>query len=123
LVLERVRWQGRTPILKFRDIDSREDAHRLAHAVVQIARAVIPPLPPGKFYLFEIIGLEVITDGGRPVGRIRDVLLLPANDVYVIDAPEGEILIPATREIVRDVDISRKKVVIHPLPGLLEPQP
>ncbi len=74
----------------------------------------------GSFFVHDIIGLSVVTTEGEYVGTIRDVLDFPANDVWVVDRQSKELLLPAIKDVVREVDLKLKRVVIHPMEGLLD---
>jgi 16S rRNA processing protein RimM len=67
-----------------------------------------------------MIGAEVRTDEGKTVGRIVDVLTLPANDAWVVRTNGTDVLIPAVKAIIKHVDLERRTVVIHALEGLFE---
>ena len=75
--------------------------------------------PRGQHFLHEIEGLRVDTEDGRELGRVAEVLRTGANDVYVVDGPLGEVLIPAIAEVVRRVDVPGGRIVVRLLPGLL----
>ena len=62
----------------------------------------------------------MITENGTKIGRIEDVMKLKSNDVYVVQGDKGEVLIPATKEIVRVIDKKKGTMIIHPMKGLLE---
>ncbi len=74
----------------------------------------------GSFFIHDIIGLNVVTTDGEVIGTIREVLDFPANDVWVVDRQSKELLLPAIKEIVREVDLKQKRVVIQPMKGLLD---
>jgi 16S rRNA processing protein RimM len=78
-------------------------------------------LPPDTFYVFELINLDVYTTGGEYLGIIQDVLKTGANDVYVVEAQNNKrpILIPALKQVVKEVDLKNKRLVVELLPGLL----
>lgn len=118
--VEGVRIVQNSVILKLKDIDTALLAQPLRGRYVFVRREEIRPLPPGRYYIFQIIGLDVVKEDGSPVGRIIDVVTLPANDVYVVDGVAGEILIPATREIVKTIDIDKGVMIIRPLEGLFD---
>jgi 16S rRNA processing protein RimM len=70
------------------------------------------PLPPGQFYLFEVVGLHVLTPEGEQVGEVVDVLRTGSNDVYVVRPPEGpEILLPAIDTYVQKIDVAAGHMV------------
>ena len=109
-------------LLKFADCHNRGDASRLKDSLVKIHPSERLPLPEGSFYFDQIIGLDVYTVGGLYLGRIRDVLQPGGNDVYLVknDSDQSEVLIPALQTVVLNVDLSSNKMIINPLPGLLD---
>ncbi|MEW6032707.1 MAG: ribosome maturation factor RimM [Bacillota bacterium] len=105
--------------LKLEGVAGREQAAALRGAVLEIPVAEVRPLPPGHWYRFEIIGLEVVDETGRRLGRVRDILETGANDVYVVlpDGAEGardEILLPALKDVVLEVDLEAGRMVVRP---------
>jgi len=79
------------------------------------------PLEEGEYYHFQLVGMHVTTEDGETLGDIVDVFTAPgANDVYVIHGSRGEILIPAIEDVVIDLNVAAGRVVIRPLPGLLD---
>ena len=83
-----------------------------------VPRSQTHPLPEDTFYVFDIVGLDAVTESGDVIGRVKDVLSLPGNDVYVVDQDGEELLIPAVREVVH-VELDAGRVVIKSLEGLL----
>jgi 16S rRNA processing protein RimM len=110
---------GKPPLLLVRldGVDGRDAAEALRGGELQVAAADLPPLPEGSYYLHQIVGLRVLTEEGRELGVVTDVEQPGGNDVYVV----GPYLIPAVREVVREIDLAGGRMVIRPLPGLLEP--
>jgi 16S rRNA processing protein RimM len=102
-------------ILKLKDF-SFDDAQNIVGAKICIPKDKRPKLEGGRFWIDEIIGLEVYTTEGRFLGKIVNVFQTGANDVYVI---EGDILIPATKEVVKNVDLGEKKMIIQLIEGLI----
>jgi 16S rRNA processing protein RimM len=91
------------------------------NGVLKVKEAQLGKLDEGEFYFHEIIGCSVFTDEGMEVGEIIEVLTPGANDVWVIKkAGSKDILIPYIEQIVKEVDISAKKVIITPMEGLLD---
>jgi 16S rRNA processing protein RimM len=118
--LECGREQGRTVWLKFAGVDSPEAAAGLVGYEVAVPRAEAPAPPEGSFYHYDILGL-VVVDGDRLLGSVREILETPAHDVYVIDGPGGEWMLPATRAHIRRIDLAAGRIEIEPLPGLVSP--
>ena len=79
------------------------------------------PLPPGRYYIFELMGARVVTVDGTTLGILKDVLTTAANDVYVVEGEGGrEILIPAVPHVVLSIDVQQGEIVVDPPLGLLE---
>ena len=118
--IEWVRQQGRFVALKLVDVNDIEAAERFRDWQIAILRVDLPPLPEGQHYTFQLVGLDVVTEAGEQVGKIRQILPNPAHDMYVVVMKEREILIPAVKKVVRQIDLDRGQVIIRPMDGLLE---
>jgi len=105
-------------IVKLSGIDTPEAAAKLRRKTLEIPRSELRKLPKGKYYQFEIIGLEVSTTDGAVLGKVSDILNC-GNDVYVVKGDGREILIPATKDVVKRIDLKAHKMVIEPIEGLL----
>jgi len=116
--LESSRLRRGQVILKLQGIDTPEQAAKLRGQLVQvpIEEAVAPP--EGQYYLYQIIGLAVETTAGEPLGHVTEVLFTGANDVYVVHGEQGEILVPAIEEVVKQVDLEHGRLVIELLEGM-----
>jgi 16S rRNA processing protein RimM len=104
--------------LQLEGIHDREsaDAWRDTHVYVAMEDAL--PLEEGQYYFHQIEGLSVVTSDGEPLGRIQEILATGANDVYVIDGPQGELLLPAIRDVVQKIDLDKGVVVVRVPEGL-----
>ena len=115
-----VRVERSAVVLKLKEIDSRSLADELrGHYLFIEAKDTVAP-KKGSYFIHDIIGMKVVTEAGDEVGSVRDVMELPANDVWVVAAGKKEILIPAIKEVIRLVDVNGRTVVIRPLEGMLE---
>ncbi len=117
---------GRRPhkeglLLTIHGIGDLEAAEGLRGAEIAVSRDAVVPLEEGAFYVFEIVGLRVRTEEGRLLGTVAEVLRAPGNDVYVVRGEEGEVLLPATREVVRRIHPASGEMVVALLPGLEAP--
>jgi len=111
---------GERPMrLKISGVDTREEALLLRGAYLQALERTLKPLPDGEYYRFQLIGLAVRSLDGRDLGRVVDVLSTPENDVYVVSGPDGEVLLPAVEDVVRDVDLTKGVITVEIIPGLL----
>jgi 16S rRNA processing protein RimM len=118
LTVRRVRPHGDRLLVTFEEIEDSTEAESLRGALLLIAAADTPSIEePGRFWVHQVVGLDVVTEDGRSLGQIREVHSNPANDLWVTD--QGA-LIPAVNEVIREVDLHRGRVTIAELPGLLE---
>jgi 16S rRNA processing protein RimM len=106
---------GRFVVMKFAGIDTPEGAVALRGATIEIEAAEAVPLPPGQFYVFQIVGLRARTPAGQTLGQVADVLRTGSNDVYVVRAPGGaETLVPAVEGVIVSIDLAAGEVVVRP---------
>ncbi|MEA2681725.1 MAG: rRNA processing protein RimM [Chloroflexota bacterium] len=98
--------------LKLVGIDGRDAADRLRGQYLEVPAAELEELPEGQYYQWQLIGLQVYDTGGRKLGRLAEVLEYPANDVYQVEGQAGEVLVPALRDVVREVDLESGRMVV-----------
>ncbi len=120
LTLEAVRTHGRAVIVKFAEAVDRSTAEGLVGCELEVPVEEIPSLAPGELYTYQLEGLEVIADTGERLGVLDEVLGLPAHDVYVVREGDREILLPATDEVIREIDLEKGHMIVHLLDGLLD---
>lgn len=118
--VERVRRAGPAWVLQLRGVQTIEQAERLVGCELVIPRSAAPTLPEGTYYQADLIGLRVVTEEGRALGRIVEILETGANDVYVVHGEGLEWLLPATKEVVRKVDLTREIMLVRLLEGMIE---
>lgn len=99
---------------------SIEDAEALVGSEVRVSKNALPPAGPDEIYHFELIGMRVVTTGGEELGTVAEVMAPGSNDICVVRAGTREYLIPMIADVVKEVDRNARKLVIEPLPGLLE---
>lgn len=106
-------------ILKFKGIDNINDVEKYKKAPLYVAREDAVPLGENEYFIADLIGLKVVSDEGENLGVLDDVLQTGANDVYVVKCDNGEeILVPAIKDCVKNVDIEGNEITLHLLPGL-----
>lgn len=116
-----VRFHQDAMLLTFKECTTRDEADVLRGALVEIPLEEAVPLEAGEYYHFQLIGMQVETEEGEALGEIVDAFTAPgANDVFVVHGSRGEILIPAIEDVVISLDVEARRVVIRPLPGLLD---
>jgi 16S rRNA processing protein RimM len=118
--ITRARRQGEAVLLSFADCDSVEAATALVGRLVALPRTQALPPPPGHVYPWQLEGCRVVTEDGRAVGELSAVEPSPAQDLWVVRGAGREHLIPAVAEIVIEVDVDARRVVIRPPEGLLD---
>jgi 16S rRNA processing protein RimM len=121
LFLEQVRFFKGLVLVKFRGIEDLTAAADLRGKFLWLPEAERPPLPPDRFYCDQIIGLRVETLTGRELGLVAQILFTGANDVYVLrGGPVGEILLPALKSVVREVNLEAGRIRVELPPGLVD---
>ncbi len=113
--IEKLRDQKGIIIAKFEGIDDINQIENLKNEEVMIALEDRPELPEGKHYVGDLLGLEVITEDGQVLGTLDNIYNTGANDIYEV----GEILLPATDEVIKQIDMENKKIIVHLLKGLI----
>jgi 16S rRNA processing protein RimM len=109
-------------LVTFEEVGERDAAEALQGSYLFVPAAAAPDLPSGAFWTHELVGSEVVTETGRRLGLVHEVIHTPANDVWVARAEDGtEVLIPALKDTVADVDVAGRRVVVREIPGLTVP--
>ena len=119
-IIEQVQIRHNKIIIKFLNINDRTTAEQLIGLVVQQYYSELQKLDKNEYFIFDIIGLSVKSTSREYIGKITEVLSLPANDVYVVNIDNREILIPAIKNVIKKIDIKQKEMIIEPLDGLLD---
>jgi 16S rRNA processing protein RimM len=110
--------QGR-PILGLAGVGSIDEAERLAGFEVKVPASEQKPLPEGQYYHHQLIGCDVVTASGDPLGRVTEVQGDGAATRLVIRGPRAEVLVPLAQEMCR-IDVDARRIVVTPPDGLLE---
>ena len=120
MVINEVAWHKGKAIIKLPGVDTEEEAHNLTGHVIEIHHSQLFSLKEDEYFYFQLIDLKVCTTSGDVIGKITEILSMASADVYVIKGDSGEILIPATDEIIHSVDLNKGIMVIEPMDGLLD---
>jgi 16S rRNA processing protein RimM len=111
--IEGTRYKNELLLLKFYNINDRTLVSALTNQLVYVKTEQLPPLTEDEFYLHELIGLGVYEEDGHYLGILIEILETGANDVYIVEDESGiETLIPATEEMILDIDLSEEKMVV-----------
>jgi len=121
VTVEGVRTKRDVLLLKLRGVDEIAEAQKLRGRILMVPGEELGDLGEGRYYHFQLIGMEVVTSDGRALGRISEILETGANDVYVVRDEAGrEVLLPAIKSVVKEVDTSAGRMTVELLPGLIE---
>ena len=120
LEIEGVKFFKQFVILKFRGIDNINDIEKYKGKRLLVDREHAVKLKKDEYFIADMIGMDVFTEYGELFGALKDVMETGANDVYIIEMSDGkEVLVPAIKQCILDVDIENRKMVIHLLEGLV----
>ena len=118
--IEQVRYVKNMVMLKLAGIDTVEEAEKYRNLYIKILRDQEEELEEGSYYVVDILGCKVNTDANQELGKIVDVFQTGSNDVYVVKDEQGkQILLPAIKQVIKNVDIKNKIITVHLLEGLV----
>ncbi len=118
--IEEVKYHKNMVLIKFKGIENPEEANLLRESYVLVDRANEKPLEEGTYYIVDMIGLDVYTDENELLGKLEDIFNTGSNDIYVVKNELGkQILLPAIDEVLKEIDMDNKKVIVHLIPGLI----
>jgi 16S rRNA processing protein RimM len=115
-----VRPHKKTYLLKLEHLASVEEAETHKGAMIFVPKESLTREDEDEFFWHELTGLEVVLDTGRRIGTLKEILPTGNHDIYVVREGKKEILLPAVREVVREIDLDKQRMVISPIEGLLE---
>lgn len=106
-------------LVSFEDVGTRDAAERLRGSLYVSSRE-LRSLEEGEYWPHDLVGCSVLTTNGSEVGRIEGVIDAPAQDLLVVSTPAGERFVPMVRELVVEVDLQRRRVIVSPPEGLFD---
>lgn len=116
-----LRWKGEDLLVSLEEMPDRTAVEIFRNIMVSVKSEDIPEPDEGEYYLHQLIGMEVITDEGENLGKLTEVILTGANDVYLVSPPQGkEILLPAIEEVILAINLEDQTMTVHIIPGLLD---
>ena len=119
LEVERVRWFKNLAIIKFAGLDDISMVEKYRGRELWIPREDAQKLDENEYYIGDLIGMQVVTEEGRLLGTVSDVLQTGANDVYVVSS-EGkkDLLLPAVRHCILLVDVNENRMTVRLMKGM-----
>ncbi|NLI70985.1 MAG: 16S rRNA processing protein RimM [Firmicutes bacterium] len=119
--VEKARIQGKLWVIKLVGVDSREEADAMKGDNLYILPEERVPLPPGHYYHSEIVGMQVCSEEGNFLGTVKEIVPSAAQDIYVVEkAGGGEFLMPAAKQIVKEIDTRRGRMRVDLPEGLFD---
>ncbi len=120
LDIKNVRFFKNLVILKFDGIDNINDIEKYKGRDLWIPREEAQELDEDEYYIADLLGMKVLLEDGTEFGTLKDVMETGANDVYIVNSVEhGEVLLPAIKECILDVDVEAGTMIVHLMKGLL----
>lgn len=120
LEIQGVKFFKQFVIVKFKGIDNINDIEMYKQKSLYVDRKDAVPLKEDEYFIADMVGIEVYTDDGEKFGVLKEVMETGANDVYIIDSiNHGEVLVPAIKQCILDVDIEENRMDIHLMDGLI----
>ncbi len=117
--IEEVKHHKNMILLKLKGIDTPEQAELLKNNLVIMERSSLKPLEEGQYYIADLIGLEVYTDENIFLGKLEDIYNTGSNDIYVVKDELGkQTLLPGTKDVIKQISLDNKKIIVHLIPGL-----
>jgi len=123
LTIRSTRANGARLLVTFEGVEDRAASDALKGALLVVPESALPDLPEGTYWPHQLEGCEIVTETGRSLGTITEVIENPANDLWVAtDDQGGETLVPALRDVIVEVDIAGRRVLVREVPGITAPE-
>lgn len=120
LEIEEVKYQKNMVLIKFKGIDTVEQAEKLKNAYVEIDRCDAIALEEGQYFIADLLGLEVFLDTGEKLGILEDIFNTGSKDIYVVKNEQGkQYLLPYMDEVIKEIDLEKGKITAHLIDGLI----
>ena len=120
LEIEKVKYQKNMVLIKFKGIETPEDANKLRNAYVLIDRKDAIPLEEGEFFIADLLGLPVFLDTGEKLGVLEDIYNTGSSDIYVVKNELGkQYLLPYIDEVIKKIDLENSQIMVHLIEGLI----
>lgn len=117
--IEKVGYNKNQVIIKFKNIDTVEEAEKLRNSYIVVDREIFGELPEGVYYIADLIGLKVFTESNEYLGKVDDIFSTGSNDVYVVKDELGkQKLLPGIDEVIKVIDIESGKIIVNLIEGL-----
>lgn len=120
LEIEEVKYHKDMVLIKFKGIETVEQAETLRNLYLEINREDAIPLEEGTYFIADLLESDVYTDEGELLGKLEDIYNSGSKDIYVVKNELGKtILLPGIPEVIKEVNIEKSKIIVHLLKGLV----
>ena len=117
--IEKVTYNKNQVIIKFKEIDTIEEAEKLRNSYIVVDREIFGELPEGVYYIADLIGLDVYTEANEYLGKVDDIFSTGSNDVYVVKDELGkQKLLPGIDDVIKKIDLESSKIIVNLIEGL-----
>lgn len=118
--VEDVKYQKSMVLLKLKGVERVEEAEKLRNSFLEVDRENAIELEEGEYFIADLIGIPVITEEGKELGKLEDIYNRGSSDIYVVKDELGkQILLPAIEEVIKEINIEDNKIVVHIIEGLI----
>lgn len=117
--IEKVGYSKNQVIIKFKGVNTVEEAETLRNAYIVVDREIFGELPEGVYYIADLLGLDVYTEDGTLLGKVDDIFSTGSNDVYAVKDELGkQKLLPGIDEVIKQIDLESGKIIVNLIEGL-----
>ncbi len=118
--IEEVKYSKNQILLKLKGIDTIEEAEKYRNCYLKLPREKAKKLPKDTYFIADLIGLKVYTDEGNLLGTLEDIYNSGASDIYFVKDELGkQILLPAIKDVIKQIDLEQEKIIVHLIKGLV----
>ena len=119
LTIRSSRWHNQILLLAFDGVDDRNQIEELRDQLIS-SDVDLGSLAPGEYHFQQLIGCEVFQQNGELIGAVDEIVKLPGQDLLSVNRAGAQVLIPMVKQIIIEIDVLAKKIVVNPPEGLLD---
>lgn len=118
--IEEIKYHKNMVLIKFKGIDKVEEAEQYRNLYLEVDRENAIDLQEGEYFIADLLGLSVVTEENKFLGKLEDIFNTGSNDIYVVKTEDGkQLLLPAISEVIKQINLNESKIVVHLLEGLI----
>jgi 16S rRNA processing protein RimM len=105
-------------IVQLKGIERAEEVQPLTGREIFVNRESLPDLAEGEYYWADLLGMDVLTEEGKQIGRVKEIFSTGAHDVFIVEGKKGEIFLPAVENVIKSIDCEKGIMKVHSRGGL-----